>query len=164
MGYKVVVEKGNLRFDASHFITYGGKCERLHGHNYGVSVAVEGRLTPDSYVVDFIELKRIAREVSESLDHRFLLPMQNPHLELKQENDAWDIQFEGRRYVIPARDVKPLPLDNITAERLAEYIWEAIAGQLKSIGVEGLARLTIGIEEAPGQAAYFSQELNTGDD
>ena len=40
---KVKVEGGNLKFSAAHFITYGGKCERLHGHNYGVLVEMDGR-------------------------------------------------------------------------------------------------------------------------
>ena len=35
---KVKVEGGYLRFSSAHFITFGGKCERLHGHNYGVLV------------------------------------------------------------------------------------------------------------------------------
>ncbi len=54
--YKVKVEKGNLSFSAAHFITFGGKCERLHGHNYAVSVILEGNLTEDRYVFDFVEL------------------------------------------------------------------------------------------------------------
>ncbi|MBV9711092.1 MAG: 6-carboxytetrahydropterin synthase, partial [Ktedonobacteraceae bacterium] len=35
---KVKIEGGYLRFSAAHFITFGGRCERLHGHNYGVLV------------------------------------------------------------------------------------------------------------------------------
>jgi 6-pyruvoyl tetrahydropterin synthase/QueD family protein len=160
MSFKVVVEKGNLRFDCAHFITYGGKCEHLHGHNYGVSVTVEGPLTADSYVVDFVDLKKIVRRVSETLDHRFLLPLKNPHLVLEQANEHWSIHFEGREYRFPARDVVPLPVDNITAERLAEYIWNEIVRELLALGNNHLDTISIGIEEAPGQAAYFSQDLS----
>ncbi len=159
MSFKVVVEKGNLRFDCAHFITYGGKCEHLHGHNYGVSVTVEGPLTADSYVVDFVDLKKIIRRVSETLDHRFLLPLKNPHLVLEHANEHWSIQFEGREYRFPARDVVPLPVDNITAERLAEYIWNEIVRELLALGNSHLDTISIGIEEAPGQSAYFSQDL-----
>jgi 6-pyruvoyl tetrahydropterin synthase/QueD family protein len=159
MGFKVVVDKGNLRFDCAHFITFGGKCEHLHGHNYGVSVTVEGPLTADSYVVDFVDLKKIVRRVSETLDHRFLLPLKNPHLLTEQKNEHWSISFEGRQYQFPARDVVPLPVDNITAERLAQYIWNEIVRELLALGNDHLATITVGIEEAPGQSAYFSQEL-----
>jgi 6-pyruvoyl-tetrahydropterin synthase len=50
---KVKVESGYLNFSSAHFITYSGKCERLHGHNYGVLVEVEGELGNDSVVFDF---------------------------------------------------------------------------------------------------------------
>jgi len=157
MGFKVIVEKGNLRFDAAHFITFGGKCERLHGHSYGLSVTVEGPLTSDSYVFDFVILKEIVRRVKDALDHHFLLPLHNPHLQLHQAEDHWEICFRERRYVFPARDVKPLPVDNITAERLAEHIWGEIAREMRASGGGHLTALTVGVEEAPGQMAYFSQ-------
>jgi 6-pyruvoyltetrahydropterin/6-carboxytetrahydropterin synthase len=159
MGFKVNVEKGNLHFDAAHFITFGGKCEHLHGHNYSFSITLEGPLTRDSFVFDFIVLKEIGRLVSDPLDHRFLLPINNPHLKLKQENDHWEIRFQGRRYVFPAADVYPLPVDNITAERLAEYIWKEVARELRERGGNNLSILTIGVEEAPGQGAFYSQSL-----
>ena len=161
MGYKVIVEKGNLHFDSAHFITFGGKCEHLHGHNYTFSISVEGPLTPDSYVFDFVVMKEIGRRVSDPLDHRFLLPLNNPHLKLSQANDHWEILFEGRHYMFPARDVFTLPVDNITAERLAEYLWKEIARELLERGGDNLSILTVGVEEAPGQGAYYSQSLTS---
>lgn len=159
MGFKVIVEKGNLHFDSAHFITFGGKCEHLHGHNYSFSITLEGPLTSDSFVFDFIVLKEIGQRVSDPLDHRFLLPINNPHLKLFQDNDHWEINFEGRRYVFPAADVYALPVDNITAERLAEYIWKEVARELRERGGNNLSILTIGVEEAPGQGAFYSQSL-----
>jgi len=62
-------------FCASHQLrNYNGKCEHLHGHNFGVSVEVEGReLDPAvEILVDFGELKRLTREAVASLDHTHL--------------------------------------------------------------------------------------------
>ena len=42
--YRLQVTKDQLGFAAAHFITMRGKCERLHGHNYRVTVEVEGFL------------------------------------------------------------------------------------------------------------------------
>ena len=159
MGFKVVVEQGNLRFGAAHFITFGGKCERLHGHNYAVSVTLEGPLTSDCYVFDFVVLKEILRRITDGLDHRFLLPLRNEHLSLRQSEDHWQIGFGERRYVFPVRDVLPLPVDNVTAERLAEYIWGEVARELHAQGGGHLMTMTVGVEEAPGQTAFYSQEL-----
>ena len=164
MGFKVVVEGGNLRFGAAHFITMAGKCERLHGHNYAVSVVLEGPLGADSYVYDFVALKEIVRRISDALDHRFLLPLHNEKLVTHESEGHWEIRFGERRYVFPARDVLPLPLDNITAERLAEYIWGQVAAELRSRSAgpqEDLRslNLTVGVEEAPGQTAWYSHEM-----
>lgn len=160
MGFKIIVEKGNLRFDSAHFITSGGKCERLHGHNYGLSVELEAPLTSDSYVFDFVVLKDIIRRISETLDHRFLLPLRNPHLKVQQNGDEWEIRVGERRYLFPARDVVALPVDNVTAERLAEYIWGEIAREVLAQGADHLTTITVGVEEAPGQTAFYSQGLS----
>src|SRR5215472_17969535 len=107
---KVKVEGGNLKFSAAHFITFGGKCERLHGHNYGVLVEIEGTLNDDKLVFDFTILKQLTREICHRLNHRFLLPMHNPHLDLRELPDAWEVRFGEKRYVFPRADVLELPI------------------------------------------------------
>lgn len=62
-------------FCASHQLrNYNGKCEHLHGHNFGVSVEVEGSELDAAVeiLVDFGELKRLTREAVDSLDHAHL--------------------------------------------------------------------------------------------
>jgi 6-pyruvoyltetrahydropterin/6-carboxytetrahydropterin synthase len=153
--YKVEVEKGNLSFSAAHFISFGGKCERLHGHNYAVSVILEGNLTEDRYVFDFVELKKTIRRICDRLDHHFLLPIQAQHLDIKEADGEWEIRFENRRYVFPAEDVLVLPVDSITAERLAEYICGQFIESVKELEKLSLASITVGVEEAPGQTAFY---------
>lgn len=160
MGFKVTVEKGNLRFSAAHFITFGGECERLHGHNYALSLTVEGPLTADSYVCDFGLLKKILRHISDTLDHRFLLPLRNPHMKIQQYENEWEVRLGERRYLFPAEDVLALPVDNITAERLAEYIWGEVVKELQAREGGHLIRMTVGVEESPGQTAFYSQDLS----
>ncbi|MER3458203.1 MAG: 6-pyruvoyl tetrahydrobiopterin synthase [Chloroflexota bacterium] len=155
MGFKITVEKCNLRFSA-----FGGQCERLHGHNYALSLTVEGPLTADSYVYDFGLLKETLRRISYTLDHRFLLPLHNPHMEVQRHEREWEIRVGERRYLFPAEDVLALPVDNITAERLAEYIWGEVAKELRARGGGHLTRVTVGVEESPGQTAFYSQALS----
>jgi 6-pyruvoyltetrahydropterin/6-carboxytetrahydropterin synthase len=157
--HRIEVDKGNLSFSAAHFISFGGKCERLHGHNYAVSVALEGDLTEDRYVFDFVELKKIIRRICEQIDHHFLLPTQSQHLDIKEADGEWVIRFEKRRYVFPVEDVLVLPVDNITAERLAEYICGQLVEMVQSYGETQLSAVTVGVEEAPGQTAFYQQVL-----
>lgn len=157
--FKVEVEKGNLNFSAAHFISFGGKCERLHGHNYAVSAILEGNLTEDCYVIDFVELKNTIRQICDGLDHHFLLPRQSHHLDIQQRDKEWEIRFEDRRYIFPADDVLVLPVDSITAERLAEYVCEQLITSLAEQARSSLTSITVGVEEAPGQTAYYQQSF-----
>ena len=62
-------------FSASHQLrNYGGKCENMHGHNFGVEVAVEGDKLDEKvqYLVDFKEIKRRTKDVLEKLDHKHI--------------------------------------------------------------------------------------------
>lgn len=71
-------------FHASHFLTkYFGKCERLHGHSYRLSVTLEGDIASNDLVLDFGILKRIVvKHVIEKLDHHHLNDMfENPSAE-----------------------------------------------------------------------------------
>ena len=160
MKYRTSVERNTLRFAAAHFATFRDQCEPLHGHNYDLLVQVEGDLTADAWVVDFVELKRIAAALCDQLDHRFLLPLHNPHLSLTESHDAYEVRFADRRYVIPKADIVALPIDNSTAERLAEWLAGRLAQELRARGADNVTTVTVGVEEAPGQAGWCTVTLS----
>jgi len=158
MKYKISVERNTLRFSAAHFTASHGQAERLHGHNYDLLVEVEGQLSEDAWVIDFGELKRIAEALCQQLDHRFLLPRDNPALTVTDLDDAWQIASPDGRYVIPKSDVCALPLDNSTAERLAEWFCHRLAEALARRG--NITAISVGVEEAPGQAGWCTLSLS----
>ncbi len=69
--FQVSVDEG---FSAGHALRgYRGKCENTHGHNYKVRVTLEGaQLDSIGLLCDFLHLKKIIRDVIQSLDHQFL--------------------------------------------------------------------------------------------
>ncbi len=157
---RVSVERNRLRFAAAHMATFAGTCEPLHGHNYDVIVEVEGDLTGDSWVWDFGDLKRRAKAVADQLDHRFLLQRDSHVLTSAEHDGAWEIRFENRRYLFPADDVAALPIDNTTAERIAEWFAGELLRGFPDESVKTLRKLTVGIEEMPGQAGWYT--VDTG--
>lgn len=159
MTHGVRVERVRLRFMCAHMATWAGQCEPLHGHNYQLGVEVEGDLTEDSWVVDFSLLKRVARERCEAIDHTFLLQLRSRVLAISETADAWEIAAGERRYSFPKSDVTPLPLDNTTAERLAEWFHGEIAAALRRAGSVNIRHLHVEVEEAPGQAGWFAAAL-----
>ncbi len=162
MTHKITLERNTLRFSAAHFTTFGGECEPLHGHNYDVLVEIEGSLTADSWVLDFGEVKRTVAGLCDELDHKFLLPLRNSTLDVISSDNECEIRFAERRYVMPRADVVELDIDNSTAERLAEWFAKRISEALVERGSQNVARVTVGVEEAPGQAGWFTLQVRGG--
>ena len=159
MTHKITIERNKLRFSAAHFTTFGGECEPLHGHNYDLFVEIVGSLTDDSWVVDFSAAKRLVAGICAELDHKFLLPTLSAALDVTLSGSECEILFGGRRYVMPAADVAELAIDNSTAETLAEWFAARIRAGLQELGTDNLVTITVGVEEAPGQAGWFTLEF-----
>jgi 6-pyruvoyltetrahydropterin/6-carboxytetrahydropterin synthase len=154
--FKVHVSKDYLIFCAAHFITYEGESEPLHGHNYRVSVTVEGGLQSDEYVFNFVTLKRLMRALVDQLDHRTLLPENNPHFHITREKGEVTVAVENRRYVLPESDVLMLPLSNTTAEKLAEYLAKQL--RLKIGNTANLMACEMEVSEVEGQSAIYRED------
>ena len=160
MTWKVLIERGNLSFSAAHFITFDDHtAEPLHGHNYGVRVEVAGDLNAHSYVLDFVALKTITRDICKELDHQFLLPRQSKHLKIAERDGEWEIRFGEQRYLLPQTSVVVLPVDNATAERLAEYLAGRMSARLRALGATNLTTMTVGVEETEMQTAFYTLDL-----
>lgn len=154
--FKVHVSKDYLIFCAAHFVTYEGDSEPLHGHNYRVSVTVEGSLQDDRLVFNFVTLKRLMRTLVDQLDHRTLLPDSNPHFQLRHESGEVTVSVQQRRYVLPESDVLILPLSNTTAEMLAEYLAKQLRQKIG--GAVNLTACEMEVSEVEGQSAIYREE------
>ena len=139
--------------------TFGGACEPLHGHNYDVIIELEGELTEDRWIWDFGAVKRAARAMTEDLDHKSLLQRNIKHLAIEESEASWTVSFAGRTYVFPRSDVLPLPLENTTAECISEWFAGKLLEALRAQGAHHLTRLTVGIEEMPGQTGWYTLDF-----
>jgi len=159
--FSVVVAKEYLKFAAAHFIAYPGFRERLHGHNYQMSVRVEADLGPEGYVLDFGLVKRLARALCEELDERVLVPERSDCLKVGVSGDEVTVVIEdGKRFVMPASDVRLLPIVHSSAEELAAYLLARMREALaREAGGRAIRVLEVGVAEAPGQAAYCRERL-----
>lgn len=153
---RITIEGDDLRFSAAHMATMGGKVEPLHGHSYRVRVKLEGDLTADAWVFDFVELRRIVLETCRELDHRFLLQAESSLLNARDLGESWEVVAGKKRYLLPKADVVPLPLDNLTAERLAEWICGRLKAKLAS---KKLTAISVELFEGPGQSASHSESF-----
>lgn len=154
--YRVRLNKDYLVFSSAHFITFAGNiCERLHGHNYGLEIEVEGPLDENAYVIDFIALRDAAKVIVDKLDHHVLLPTQHGQIKVVTSEREVTATFEERRWVFPLDDCVLLDIPNTTAEKIAEYI----AGELiTSLGLGEkipFTRMSVAVDENRGQWGVF---------
>jgi len=160
--FRVEVSKDYLVFASAHFITFRGhQCESLHGHNYRVGVAVEGTVDPETYfVLDFSVLKQITRQLVDQIDHKVLLPTQNPKLAFREDGDRLAVDYFGKpTYVFPRSDCALLPIQNSTAEMLAQHLGTQVRDELNARGYRHLTLLELEVEENYGQAATYREAL-----
>jgi 6-pyruvoyltetrahydropterin/6-carboxytetrahydropterin synthase len=92
----------DFTFSAAHAIRgHTRGCENLHGHNYRVRIHVQARsLDALGMVIDFADLKTVAREVLDPFDHRVM------------------------------NDIPPFGERNTTAELFAQYVFEEVARRI----------------------------------
>ena len=159
MSHRIRIDADSLRFAAGHFATFGGDLEPLHGHNYRVTADLAGSLTGESWVIDFGVVKDRLKEICGRLDHKFLLQRDSQIMGMEASDREYTVTFADRRYVMPVGDVVALPLDNITAERLAEWIARELIEALGADLTQNLNSVTVGVEEAPGQSGWFTLTL-----
>lgn len=156
--FRVSVTKDYLVFASAHFITFAGhRCEGLHGHNYRARVTVEGALDETSwFVFDFVTLKHLMRDLCDEIDHKVLLPLENPKIQITEEGESVKVAYEGKpRYVFPRVDCSLLPVTNTTVEMLAELLTNRLRVQLEKNGATGLRAIEMEVEENFGQSAVY---------
>lgn len=160
--FRVSVSKDYLVFSSAHFITFRGhQCETLHGHNYRVGVTVEGPVDQETrFVVDFSILKKIVRGLVDEIDHKVLLPTRNPKLAFREIGKARHVDYLGEpTYVLPIIDCAMVPIENTTAEMLAQYFAQRVRDALSAQGIHNLSAIEMEVEESFGQAATYRLAL-----
>lgn len=160
---KLYLEKSAHKFSVAHMTVFpNGLKERLHGHNYSVSLGLEFQPLKFSEFVDFAVVKKIMRGLCDAWDERFLIPERCPYFKWVMK-DGPEVEFKlcDKRYVIPSDEVLALPLENITVESLAELFSENLKREFKTHSL--LAKLRsfeVGVTETEGQSGFCKVELS----
>jgi 6-pyruvoyltetrahydropterin/6-carboxytetrahydropterin synthase len=117
-------------FSAAHQIRHhGGKCERLHGHNYRVRVhARASQLNAIGMVIDFADLQRMVSEVGSRFDHRNM------------------------------NEIPPFDEVNTTAELVARYFYAEMNARLAVAEGERVRVSKVDVWENEGSLAVYREE------
>lgn len=157
--WSIFIEKDYLKFSAAHFLIFpDGTAERLHGHNYKVTVTLETELDKHGLVVNFKEIKPMVRRLCDELDEHLLIPGKHPVLRATEVADGqMEIRYLERRYLIPKDEVIVLPIGNSSAENLAAWFGRTLRERMRKAWPSLVVReLAVGIEETPGQRGIWT--------
>ena len=151
--YTVQLSKESFKFSAAHFTVFDQtRSERLHGHNYYVSVRASFKTldAKTAMTVDFAELKKDIQTECDTLDEYVLLPSESVFLDIQQDGKSITAKLAEKTYVLPKSDVRLLPLSNITCEGLSQLLSE----RLKQLWAKmpSLQGIEVTIEETRGQS------------
>lgn len=131
-------------FDAAHFLSeYHGKCENLHGHRWKVvaylevdELQTEGDMK--DMVVDFNIFKKAVRDMTEELDHTFIV----------EEGSLSDLTLKCLQEEGFILSMVPF---RTTAENLAQYFFRHLEQQ-------GLPVAQIDVYETPNNCAIYRKD------
>lgn len=150
-------------FSASHFLLKFGKCDRLHGHNYHVTVQLQYDPIDPSSPIDFRKLNNAIQQEVQLLDQKILLPQKSPEIQILStlEGRNWRVSVDKKFYSFPKQDVLLMDgVEQITTETLAIYLHQKLGNWLRREGVSHLVKfLEVFVTEKIGNQAKFSAPI-----
>ena len=150
---RIEISKEYLHFAAGHFTIFDAENrENLHGHNFHMSLDATADIGADGITFDYNILKKSAKALCDELDEHVLLPGTSPHLSVSEEDNLVWANFADERIPFLTRDVKVLPIANITVEALAEYLSERLLA-LDAIKALDIHHLVVRCASGDGQWA-----------
>ena len=119
----IEIAKEYLHFSAAHFTVFSAtERENLHGHNFQVEATLRGPVGDDGLCFDYNVVKAKLKTLCDALDEIVLLPGRCPHLDIRNSGEYTVAAFNGEQLPFLHRDVKVLPVRNVTVEELARWL------------------------------------------
>ena len=156
----IQISKEYLHFNSAHFTLFSDQeREDLHGHTFYVAGAFDAEVGPDGLAFDYNLVKTKLKQLCDELDEKTLLPERSPHLRLTEEDGYLIAAFAGERIPFLLRDVRTLPIRNVTVEELAPFLLERLRSDPEIRALQ-LHRIELRVSSGPGQwaAATWTDE------
>jgi 6-pyruvoyltetrahydropterin/6-carboxytetrahydropterin synthase len=148
--------KEEMKFSAGHFTIFSAtERENLHGHNFTVSVAIEGVVNDNGMLADYGVYKRWVIERCKAWNETFMLPGESPHLRIERHDGGITAHFADEQIPFLARDVTILPAKNITLEELARLFGEGLVDDGDRLKGDGIVGIVVKCASGPGQWASW---------
>lgn len=141
-----------------------GSKERLHGHNFNVTVALDLEAVGLEKLLDLGIVKKAVEAQCREWNEHLLLGTKNPKLELLRTDGEVEFRLCGKRYVVPAEDVVLLPVDNVVVENLSVEFARRVVERLGPALTPGVVTgIEVEVREARGLGGSYAWTFSTED-
>ncbi len=155
----IEISKDYLHFNSAHFTIFSDtEREDLHGHTFYVRAFVTSRVDDNGLAFDYNIMKTRIRALCDELDEKVLLPERSPHLDLCTEGGYLVARFGTEKLPFLPRDVRTLPVRNITVEELAPWFVERLSADAE-IRALRIFSLELQVSSGPGQWAAARRDF-----
>ena len=88
------IDKERHKFSAAHYTIFSQDSrERLHGHNYSVSVRIVAPVGGNGFSADYNVYKNRVSELCDSLDEYLILAGNSPYQTVVEDGDNFRVEF-----------------------------------------------------------------------
>lgn len=149
--------KEDLKFSAAHFTIFSAtERERLHGHNFKVSLLLTTAVGDNGMCFSYGEIKKRLRRLCAALDEYMVLPGGSPHLEIRDDGPYYQVRFNGEEMRFLRADTLVLPVRNTTVEEFARHLLECLLKDAPFVEGNDISALTMKVSSGPGQSGSAS--------
>jgi len=143
------IDKESHKFSAAHYTIFSAtERERLHGHNYSVSVRIVAPMGDAGFAADYNVYKTRIAALCDDLDEFMLLAGQSPHQSIDVQGECFHVCYNDQEMLFLCSDTLVLPVRNITVEELSRYLLERL---LEASAGEDLREVELCVSSGPGQ-------------
>lgn len=145
------IAKEAMNFSAGHFTIFSATArENLHGHNFRLGARVTAPVSADGLCFDYAILKRAMRELCAEHDEITLLPAHSPYLRVERTATEVLARYGEETLRFLHRDVRVLPVANVTVEALSAYFLGRLRGSAQ-LAEQPLVALAVRVSSGDGQ-------------
>jgi len=158
----IELQKESMKFSAGHTTIFSAtEREPLHGHWYGVYLALTTYVEENGMTFDYRYYKQRIHELCKQLNQTFLMPQYSPFLKYSSDDEYLYFTFNQKKIPFLKEDVTLLPVTNITVEELSRWFILELIKDKNELIKHRIERLVVKVFSAPGQSASHSWEKST---
>ena len=135
-----------FRWEAAHRLPWHeGQCKNLHGHSYAMTIELEGEPDERGMLIDFKEIKLLAKPLVDALDHSVIVAESDVALQEALTD------LDSKQFILPY---------DTTAENLCTFVTDYLRREGgDTLRKHGVSNLVVRIEETETCYAECASDL-----